>query len=91
LGNELGNLKIAGLDKIIMGAMKKLRVKPDESLYIGDNLRKDLVGAKKAGMRFIYFGQEIQEYNGFKPDGFFSDYSELERVISNCDLTMEGK
>jgi hypothetical protein len=32
-------------------------------------------------MRFIYFGQEIQEYNGFKPDGFFSDYSELEKVI----------
>ena len=82
MGNELGNLKIAGLDKIIMGAMKKLRVKPEESLYIGDNLRKDLVGAKKAGMRFIYFGQEIQEYNGFKPDGVFSDYSELGRVIA---------
>jgi len=77
--------------RLFQTAMKKLRVKPDESLYIGDNLRKDLVGAKKAGMRFIYFGQEIQEYNGFKPDGVFSDYSELERVISNCDLTMEGK
>jgi putative hydrolase of the HAD superfamily len=68
--------------RLFQEAMKKLRVKPEESLYIGDNLRKDLVGAKKAGMRFIYFGQEIQEYNGFKPDGFFSDYSELKRVIS---------
>jgi FMN phosphatase YigB (HAD superfamily) len=84
-------VKIAGLDKIIMGAMKKLRVNPEESLYIGDNLRKDLVGAKKAGIRFIYFGQELKEYNALKPDGVFSDYSELERVISNCDLTMEGK
>ncbi len=46
MGNELGNVKIAGVDKIIKGAMKKLRVKPEESLYIGDNLRKDLVGAK---------------------------------------------
>jgi putative hydrolase of the HAD superfamily len=68
--------------RLFQTAMKKLRVKPEESLYIGDNLRKDLVGAKKAGMRFIYFGQEIQEYNGFKPDGFFSDYSELERVVA---------
>ncbi len=69
--------------RLFQTAMKKLRVEPEESLYIGDNLRKDLVGAKKAGMRFIYFGQEIQEYNGFKPDGVFSDYSELGRVISD--------
>jgi putative hydrolase of the HAD superfamily len=68
--------------RLFQTAMKKLRVKPEESLYIGDNLRKDLGGAKKAGMRFIYFGQEIQEYNGFKPDGVFSGYSELQRVIS---------
>jgi putative hydrolase of the HAD superfamily len=68
--------------RLFQTAMKKLRVKPEESLYIGDNLRKDLVGAKKAGMRFIFFGQEIQEYNGFKPDGVFSDYSELGRVIA---------
>ena len=68
--------------RLFQTAMKKLRVKPEESLYIGDNLRKDLVGAKKAGMRFIYFGQGIQAYNGFKPDGVFSDYSELEKVIA---------
>ncbi len=77
--------------RLFQAAMKKLRVKPEESIYIGDNLRKDLVGAKKAGMQFIYFGQEIQEYNGFKPDGVFSDYSELEKVILNCDLAMEAK
>ena len=68
--------------RLFQAAMKKFRVKPKESLYVGDNIRKDLVGAKKAGMRFIYFGQEIEEYNGFKPDGVFSDYSELKRVIS---------
>jgi hypothetical protein len=42
---------------------------------------KTSLGAKKAGMKFIYFGQEIQEYNGLKPDGNFSDYFELRRVI----------
>lgn len=77
--------------RLFQAAMKKLRVKPRESLYIGDNLRKDLTGCKKAGMRFIYFGQELKEYNALKPDGVFSDYSELERVIADCDLTMEGK
>ena len=69
--------------RLFQTAMKKLRVKPEESIYIGDNLRKDLVGAKKAGIQFIYFGQEIQEYNGFKADGVFSDYFELGRVIAD--------
>lgn len=69
--------------RLFQTAMKKLRVKPDESLYIGDNLRKDLVGAKKAGMQFILFGQELKECNALKPDGVFSDYSELEKVISS--------
>ncbi len=68
--------------RLFQAAMKKFRVTPEESIYIGDNLRKDLVGAKKARMRFILFRQEFQEYNGFKPDWVFSDFSELERVIA---------
>lgn len=39
-------------------AMEKLRVRPEGSIYIGDNLQKDLVGAKRAGMKFILFGSE---------------------------------
>jgi putative hydrolase of the HAD superfamily len=68
--------------RLFQEAMKKFRVKPEESLYIGDNLQKDLVGAKKAGMRFIFFGQEFRECNALKPDGIFSNYAELGGVIS---------
>jgi putative hydrolase of the HAD superfamily len=63
-------------------AMDKLGVRPEESIYIGDNPYKDLVGAKRAGMKFILFGQEPQESNNLKPGGVLYDYSELERVIS---------
>lgn len=62
-------------------AMEKFKVKPEESVYIGDNIRKDLLGAKKAGMGFILFGSEFQECNGFKPDGVFRDYALLENII----------
>jgi putative hydrolase of the HAD superfamily len=68
--------------RLFTTAMGKFGVMPEESLYIGDNLQKDLLGAKRAGMRFIFFGQEFQQYNDLKPDGGFRDYSELERVIS---------
>ncbi len=62
-------------------AMKKLSVRPDESVYIGDNPSKDLVGAKKAGMKFILFKPEGKSCNDFQPDGRFNDYSKLIGIL----------
>jgi putative hydrolase of the HAD superfamily len=62
-------------------AMKKLMIKPEESVYIGDNPAKDLIGAKKAGMKFILFRSEYKPNNDFQPDRHFSDYSELLKII----------
>lgn len=63
-------------------AMEKLKVKPEESIYIGDNHHKDLVGSKKAGMKCILFRSECLEYDDFAPDGCFFDYSVLENIIN---------
>jgi len=52
-------------------AMKKLMINPEESVYIGDNPQKDLLGAKKAGMGFILFRSE------FKPDSDFQTRSAI--------------
>ena len=62
-------------------AMKKLMMKPEESVYIGDNPPKDLVGAKKAGMEFILFRSEYKPNNDFQPDRHFNDYSELPKIM----------
>jgi len=62
-------------------AMKKLSVQPEESVYIGDNPSKDLVGAKKAGMKFILFRPEGKSCNEFQPDSSFKDYSELIKIL----------
>ena len=62
-------------------AMKKLMIKPEESVYIGDNPPKDLMGAKKAGMKFILFRSEYKSNNDFQPDGQFNDYSELLKIV----------
>lgn len=63
-------------------AMEKLGVDAEESVYIGDNPRKDLPGAKGAGMKFILFGSECPGYEGLRPDRCFSRYSELEDVLT---------
>jgi len=62
-------------------AMKKLMINPEESVYIGDNPQKDLVGAKKAGMKFILFRSEFKLFNDFQPDRQFNDYSELLKIV----------
>lgn len=62
-------------------AMKKLSVRPEESVYIGDNPGKDMVGAKKARMKFILFKPEGKSCNDSQPDGCFNDYSELIRIL----------
>ena len=62
-------------------AMEKLRARPGESVYIGDNPSKDLIGAKKAGMKFILFRSDCSSYDGFQPDRCFHDYSSLEGIL----------
>jgi putative hydrolase of the HAD superfamily len=63
-------------------AMKKLGVKPEESIYIGDNPQRDLIGAKRAGMRCILFRSECLEYADLIADGCFFDYSVLENILN---------
>jgi putative hydrolase of the HAD superfamily len=63
-------------------AMKKLDVKPEESIYIGDVPQRDLVGAKRAGMKCILFRSECLEYSNLMADGCFFDYSILENILN---------
>lgn len=69
--------------RIFTLAMERLKVRPEESVYIGDNPPKDLIGAKKAGMKFILFRSGCRSYNGFQPDQCFNDYSELEDILKS--------
>lgn len=64
-------------------AMKKIGAKPEESIYIGDNPGKDMVGAKTAGMKFLLFRANSNTYNGFEADGCFNNYSELRNLIES--------
>ncbi len=62
-------------------AMKKLGVKPEEAVYIGDNPTRDLVGAKMSGMKCLLFRTECKNYNGFEADECFNDYYQLEDLL----------
>jgi len=67
--------------RLFKAAMRRLKVKPEEAVYIGDRPDKDLIGAKKAGMKCLLFSSVEVSLNGMKPDRQFADYSELEKII----------
>ena len=39
--------------RIFQAALQQLRVTPQESLFVGDSLKRDMLGAKSSGMRHI--------------------------------------
>lgn len=67
--------------RIFEVAMERVRATPEDSVYIGDNPPKDLVGAKKAGMKCVLFRSRSVECEELRADGYFSDYSELEKIL----------
>ncbi len=74
--------------RIFLKAMNALRVRPEESVYIGDNPSKDLVGAKNAGMKCVMFRSPLShfdgiKYDGLKPDACIQSYAEIGPVLDD--------
>lgn len=67
--------------RLFHGVMKRLWVRPEDCLYIGDNPDKDLKGAKNSGMKCILFRTGVGPYDGLKADACFNNFVELEDVI----------
>ncbi|HIJ60772.1 MAG TPA: HAD family hydrolase [Nitrospirae bacterium] len=62
-------------------ALKKLDVKAKDAVYIGDNLQRDLVGAKNANIKCLLYRNETKRYNGYEADGLFYNYYELRHLL----------
>ena len=58
--------------------ISKMNLEPHAILYVGDSLRKDIEGAKRAGLRTALLSKK--EGSGSQ-DILFRDYSELDRVL----------
>lgn len=58
-------------------AIRKLRMKPEEIMMVGDSIKRDVDGAKRLGMRtaFAKYGQVWKEKG--KPDFVIYDFSEI--------------
>jgi putative hydrolase of the HAD superfamily len=67
-------------------ALSELKLKPSEVLMIGDNLRKDIAGARKLGMktcfaRYGFYTKNIPKKGKSGADFEINDVGELARIL----------
>ncbi len=65
-------------------ALKGLRIKPEEALFVGDNTNRDIAGAKRLGMKTVlakYGEWSSSGKNTTKPDHEITDISQLLQIL----------
>lgn len=67
--------------RLFARALAALHVAPEHAVYVGDNPSRDLVGARRAGIRCILFRPSGAPVPGERPDAAFEQHPELERRV----------
>lgn len=67
--------------KPFLYVLKKLRLKPEECLMIGDSLKRDIAPAKKLGFKTVFakYGEDKEKAN-VKPDYVINNIKELLKI-----------
>lgn len=70
--------------KPFITVLRKLRVKPSEAVMVGDNLLRDVKGAKKLGMKTVLasYGNVGAKKSNIKADAEINDIKELPRILN---------
>jgi putative hydrolase of the HAD superfamily len=68
-------------------ALKNLCMRPDEVLFVGDNINRDVLGAKKAGMVAVLakYGEWEKARTGIKADFEIRNISEVIKIIEKLN------
>ncbi|SDN65465.1 HAD family hydrolase [Alkalicoccus daliensis] len=69
--------------EIFQRAVKKLKLLPEECVFIGDHPENDVVAAMNAGMKGIW--KQDEGWNHRKADGVINDLAEIPQVISKLE------
>jgi putative hydrolase of the HAD superfamily len=77
--------------KIFTEAMRRLQVKAEETVYIGDCPQEDIKGAAQAGMKTVFVNSQFYNADdlhasGEKPDFIAADLQEISRNFSKISI-----
>jgi putative hydrolase of the HAD superfamily len=69
--------------KIFQSALDRLKIEPQQAVFVGNDLFADVLGAGKLGMKTIYLGMAGQPVRGASPDAVVPDinFHELKNIV----------
>ncbi len=71
--------------EIFLRALKELGVSPENTVFVGDTVDADLIGAKAVGMKSIFIERRLQEnLKQVLPNRIIKSLSELLEAIKKC-------
>lgn len=70
--------------RIFKAALAGLKMRPEEVLFVGNDMYRDIYGASLAGMKSVYFSsnQGRKKANGVEPDYIIYQFAELRQAIA---------
>jgi len=66
-------------------ALKKLKVKPEEAIVVGDSYQRDLAPAKTLGIKTVLLANTEDSDKDGNPDFRINKMIELKKIIEKCD------
>lgn len=88
LSSETGYRKPS--TKMFEVVLQALEVAPDEAVFVGDNLKEDVAGAKAAGIRTLHYCPGAVPPGGPEPDGRVKKLSEIAKIVEEWQEPMES-
>ena len=74
-------------------AIEKMGLPPEEILFIGNDMYRDIYGAKNAGLKCVFFrsNQGDHSYHGAEADYIIYHFRELVNAVNFINLQEEKK
>jgi putative hydrolase of the HAD superfamily len=69
--------------RLYEAALSHMNLAPWETLFVGDNMYRDIYGAKRMGMKTVYFktGEWGRPKHGIEPDYIIYNFAELHNAL----------
>ena len=69
--------------RLFLAALEKMKIAPEEAVYIGNDMYRDVYGAGECGMKTIFFrsNQGDHSFHGKEPDYIIYNFRELPEAI----------
>lgn len=69
--------------RIFAMCLSSLRAQPPEAVFVGDSMRYDIEGAKRAGMTTVLIGKDDRSDKHEKPDFTVVSLTEVPKIVSS--------